>query len=124
MVYSKINDSVCCLPCLLFYKNKKKLEQLPECSKWHNVGDKLKYHFNNGTYSTAITVASGFKDRFEKPSLIVTYGYDNQRIKRVQHNRKIMKWVKKNKENNTSYLAGIVKKFFPMRTIAANFLAI
>ena len=95
MVYSKINDSACCLPCLLFYKNKKKLEQLPECSKWHNVGDKLKYHFNNGTYSTAITAASGFKDRFEKPSLIVTYGYDNQRIKRVQHNRKIMKWVKK-----------------------------
>ena len=122
MVYSKINDSVCCLPCLLFYKNKKKLEQLPECSKWHNVGDKLKYHFNNGTYSTAITAASGFKDRFEKPSLIVTYGYDNQRIKRVQHNRKIMKWVKKkNKENNTSSLEGIVKKFFPMRTIAAIF---
>ena len=40
-----------------------------------------------------MTAASGFKERFEKPSSTLTYGYDNQRIERVQHNCKIVKWV-------------------------------
>ena len=40
-----------------------------------------------------MTAASGFKERFEKPSSTLTYGYDNQRIERVQHNREILKWV-------------------------------
>ena len=40
-----------------------------------------------------MTAASGFKERFEKPSSTLTYGCDNQRIERVQHNREILKWV-------------------------------
>ena len=84
LVYSKINDSVCCFPGILFCKNNKiKLVKLPRFSKWHKVGDKLKSHVNNGTHSTAMTAASGFKERFEKPSSTLTYGYDNQRIERV-----------------------------------------
>ena len=38
LVYSKINDSVCCLPCILFGENNKnKLAKLPGFSKWHKV---------------------------------------------------------------------------------------
>lgn len=97
------------------------MEKLPGCSKWHNVGDKLKYLFNNGGYSTAVTAASGFKDRFEKTSLIVTYGYDNQRIKRVQHNRKIMKWVKKNKGKQYMMFRGHCQKVFSNENNCGNF---
>ena len=94
LVYSKINDSVCCLPCILFGENNKnKLAKLPGFSKWHKGGDKRKNHVNNRTHSTAITAASGFKERFEKRSSTLTYGYDTQRIERVQHNREILKWV-------------------------------
>ena len=92
LIYSKINDSVCCLPCLLFCKNiKNKLTKFPRFSKWHKVGDKLKSHVNNGTHSTAMTAASGFNERFDKPSLALAYGYDNQRTERVPHNRIILK---------------------------------
>ena len=50
LVYSKINGSVCCLPCILFGENNKnKLAKLPGFLKWHKVGDKLKSHVNNGT---------------------------------------------------------------------------
>ena len=73
--------------------NKNKLAKLPGFSKWHKVGDKLESHVNNGTHSTAMTAASGFKERFEKPSSTLTYGYDTQRIERVQHTREILKWV-------------------------------
>ena len=66
--------------------------KLPAFSKWHKFGDKLRSHVNNGTHSTAMTAASGFKERFEKPSSALTYGYDNQRIERVQHNREMLKW--------------------------------
>ena len=55
----------------------------PGFSKWHKVGDKLKSHVNNGTYSTAMITASGFKERSEKPFSTLTYGYDNQRNERV-----------------------------------------
>ena len=61
LVYSKINDSVCCLSCILFGENNKnKLVKIPRFSKWQ-VGDKLKSHVNNGTHSTVMTAASGFK---------------------------------------------------------------
>ena len=94
LVYSKINDSVCCLLCVLFGENNKnKLAKLPGFSKWHTVGDKNKSHVNNGTHSTAMTAASVFKERIEKPSSTSTYGYDNQKIETVQHNREILKWV-------------------------------
>ena len=67
LVYSKINDFVFCLPCVLFCKNNKnKLTKLPVFSKWHKVGDKLKSHVNNGTHSIPMTAASDFKERFEK----------------------------------------------------------
>ena len=33
-----------------------------------------------------MTATSGFKGRFEKASLTLTYGYDNQRTERVEHN--------------------------------------
>ena len=69
------------------------MEKLLGFSKWHKVVDKLKSHANNGTHSTAITAASGFKERFEKPSLPSTYGSDNQRTERVQHNGEILKWI-------------------------------
>ena len=59
--------------------------------KWHKVGDKLKSHVNNNAHSTAMAEASGFKERFGKISLTLTYEYDNQRIERVQHNREILK---------------------------------
>ena len=59
--------------------------------KWHKFGDKLKSHINNSAHSTAMTEASGFKERFGKISLTLTYEYDNQRIERVQHNREILK---------------------------------
>ena len=66
LVYSKINDSVCSLQCILFCKNNKnKLTKLRRFSKWHKVGDKLKCHVNNDTHSTAMTAASGFKKRYE-----------------------------------------------------------
>ena len=92
MIYSKINDTVCCLPCLLFCKHsKKKLAKFPRFSKWHKVSDKLNSYVNNGTHSTAMTAASGFNERFEKPSSALTYGYDNQRTERVKHNYKILK---------------------------------
>ena len=97
------------------------MEKLLGFSKWHKVGDKLKSHANNGTHSTAITPASGFKERFEKPSLTLTYGYDNQRTEKVQHNGEILKWIIKAIElceNNTSFLEDIVKTLLPMRTIA------
>ena len=69
----KINDSVCCLPCLLFCKNNKnKLAKLPGFSKWHKVGDKYNSHVNS-TRST-ISVKS---------------------TSRVQHNREILKSVTK-----------------------------
>ena len=42
-----------------------------------------------------MTAATGFKERFEKPSSTSTWGYDNQRIERVQNNREILKWVTK-----------------------------
>ena len=91
LVYSKITDSVCCLPCILFCKNNKsKLTKLPGFSEWHKVGDKLKSHVNNGTHSTAVTAGSDFKERFEKPSSTLTYEYDNQRIESAQHNREIL----------------------------------
>ena len=77
-VYSKINDSVCCLPCILFGENNKnKLAKLPGFSKWHKFGDKLTSHANNETHLTAMTAASGFKERFDIPSSTLTYGYDN-----------------------------------------------
>ena len=92
LIYSKINDSVCCLPCVLFCKNNiNKLAKFPRFSKWHKVGDKLKSHVDNATHSTAVTAASGFNERFEKPSLALTYGYDNQRTETVKHNYKILK---------------------------------
>ena len=47
---------------------------------------------------TAMTTASAFKERFETKSSTLTYGYDNQRIERVQQNRKILKWVIKTNE--------------------------
>ena len=74
-------------------KTTKKLAKLSGFSKWHKVGDKLKSHVNNGSHSTAMTAASGFKERFEKPSSTLTFGYDNQRTERAQHNREILKWV-------------------------------
>ena len=102
LVYSKINDSVCCLPCIQFGENNKnKLAKLLGFSKWHKVGDKLKSHVNNDTHSTAMTATSGFKERFEKPSSTLTFGYDNQRIERVRHNCEILKWAIK-----TIYLWG------------------
>ena len=61
--------------------------------KWHKVGDQLESHVNNGTHLTAMTTASGLEERFEKPSLTLTYGYDNQGIERVQHDREILEWV-------------------------------
>ena len=89
LAYSKINDSAWCLPCILFGENNKnKLVKLPGFSKQHKVDDKLKSHTSNGTHSTAMIAASGFKERFEKP---LTYGYDNEKIERVQLNREIMK---------------------------------
>ena len=45
-----------------------------------------------------MTAASCFKKRFEKPSSTLTYGYDNQTIERVQHNREILKQVIKTNE--------------------------
>ena len=54
------------------------------------MGDKLKSCVNNDTLSTAINAARGFKERFEKPSWTLTYGYDNQRIEWVKHNREIL----------------------------------
>ena len=76
LVNSKIKNSVCCLPCILFCKNSKNnCVKLPGFSKWHKVGDKPKSHVN--------TAASGFKERFERPSSTLKYGYDNQRIERV-----------------------------------------
>ena len=45
-----------------------------------------------------MTAASGFKERFEKPSSTLTYGYDNQIIGRVQRNREKLKWVIKTTE--------------------------
>ena len=53
----------------------------------------MECHFNNGTHLTAMTAVIGFKERFEKPSSTLTYGYDNQRVERVQHNREILIWV-------------------------------
>ena len=50
LVYSKIKDFVCCLPCVLSCKNnKKKLAKLPGFSKWYKVGDKRKTHVNDDT---------------------------------------------------------------------------
>ena len=60
--------------------------------------DKLKNHVNDGIHVTAMTTASAFKERFETKSSTLTYGYDNQRIERVQQNRKILKWVIKTNE--------------------------
>ena len=57
----------------------------------NKVGDKLKSHVNNDTHSTAMTAASGFMERHWKSSPTLTYGYDNQRIERVQHNPEILK---------------------------------
>ena len=48
-----------------------------------------------------MSAASGFNKIFEKSSSTLTYGYDNQRIEIVQHNREILKWVIK-----TIYLCG------------------
>ena len=45
-----------------------------------------------------MTAASGFKERFENPYSTLTYGYDDQRIERVQNNREILKWVIKTTE--------------------------
>ena len=72
---------------------KRNLAKLPGLSECHKVGDKLKSRVNNGTHLTAMTAASGFKDRLEKPSSTLTYGYDNQRIQRVQYNREILKCI-------------------------------
>ena len=69
--------------------NKNKLARRPGFSKWHKVGDKLKIHVNNGTHSAVMTVASGYKEKFEKPSLTLTCGYEKHIIKRVQDNHKI-----------------------------------
>ena len=94
LVYSKINNSICCLPCILFCNNNKnKLAKLPGFSKWHRVDDKLKSLVNNRTHLTAMTAASGFKERLEKPSSTLRYGYDNQRIETAQRNREILKGV-------------------------------
>ena len=112
LVYSKIN--ICCFPCLLFFSNNKsKFAKLPGFSngiklvEWVKIAVEwvpllswllslsLKNHVNNGTHSTAMTATSGFKERFEIPSSTLTYGYDNQITERVQHNREILKWVKK-----------------------------
>ena len=113
LAYIRINDSVCCLPFILFCKNnKKKLAKLPGFSKWHKVGDKLKSHVNNATDLAAMTAASGYKERFEKPSSTLTYGYDTN--KRVQHNHKILKWVMK-----TIELCG--KQCIALRIIAVVF---
>ena len=65
--------------------------KIPRFSKWQKVGDKLKSQVNNGIYSAAMTAASGFNERFERPSSALTYGYDNQRTESVQHNHKILK---------------------------------
>ena len=40
-----------------------------------------------------MTTESGFKERFEKPSLTLTYGYENESIEKVKHNRKTIKLV-------------------------------
>ena len=65
LVYSKINDSVCCLPRVLFCKNNKNiLAKLTGFSKWHKVGDKLKTtQVNNGTHPTAMAAANGFQGK-------------------------------------------------------------
>ena len=73
--------------------NKNKLAKFPGFSKWHKVDDKLKSLVNNSTHLTAMTAATGFKERLEKPSSTLTYGYGNQRIERAQRNREILKGV-------------------------------
>ena len=78
MVHSKINDSG---------YNKNKLARLLGLRKF---GDELKSHVHKGAHWTAMTAASGLKERFEKSSSTLTYGYDNQRIQRVQHNHEIL----------------------------------
>ena len=89
LVNSKINDSAVCLPCILFCKtNWRNFLAFQNGINWC----KLKSHVNNGTHSTALTAASGFKETFEKPSSALLLEYDNQRIERVQHNREILKW--------------------------------
>ena len=96
LLYSKINDSICCLPCILFCKNSKNKLMKPRWfSNWHKVGNKLKCHVNNDTHLIAMTAATSFKKRLEKLSSTLTCGYGNQRIERVQNNRKIPKWVTK-----------------------------
>ena len=86
MVYSKINDSG---------YNKNKFAKLLGLRKF---ADELKSHVNKDAHWTAMTAASGVKERFEKLSSTLTYGFDNQRIQRVQHNHEILMWVVKKKE--------------------------
>ena len=53
----------------------------------------LQINVNNGTHLNAVTTGSGFKERFEKPSSTLTYGYENESIAKVKHNRKTIKLV-------------------------------
>ena len=45
-----------------------------------------------------MTAKSGFEERFEKASLTLTYGYDNQRTERVEQNGEVLKWIIKTNE--------------------------
>ena len=53
----------------------------------------LQINVNNGTHLNAMPTGSGFKERFEKPSSTLTYGYENESIAKVKHNRKTIKLV-------------------------------
>lgn len=93
-MHSKRNDSVYCLPCILFCKNRKsKLVKLPGFPKLNKIGDKLKNHLIISTHSETMAEASDFKERFEKPSSTLPYKFDNLRAERGQHKREILQWV-------------------------------
>ena len=95
LVYSKINDSVCCLPRVCFVKTTKTFQ--PNLLGFQN-GIKLVINLKQlksimAPIQLQWPQQMGFKERFDKPSSTLTYRYDNRRIERVQHNREILKWV-------------------------------
>lgn len=67
--------------------------KLPGFPKLNKIGDKLKNHLIISTHSETMAEASDFKERFEKPSSTLTYGYENESIAKVKHNRKTIKLV-------------------------------
>ena len=93
LVYSKSKNSLLCLPCALFFENRRsKFVKGDGFTKFLKIKEKIEVHVGS-QHSDCIEKAVGLKKRFENPEDAFPYLTDSLKAANVRKNREILKWL-------------------------------